>query len=95
MPGVRRLPLGMGEFLTGYEASSWLAVGARKGTPTEIIDALNREIVAGLADTGMKAQLQGQGALMLGGSPAATAAQIAEETEKWAKVVKFSGAKPN
>jgi tripartite-type tricarboxylate transporter receptor subunit TctC len=85
----------LGEFLTGYEASSWLAVGAPKGTPTEIIDALNMEIVAGLADSGMKAQLQGQGALILGGSPAATAALIAEETEKWAKVVRFSGAKPN
>ena len=85
----------LGEFLTGYEASSWLAVGAPKSTPPEIIDALNREIVAGLADTGMRAQLQGQGALTLGGSPAATAVLIAEETEKWAKVVKFSGAKPN
>jgi tripartite-type tricarboxylate transporter receptor subunit TctC len=85
----------LGEFLTGYEASSWLAVGAPKSTPPEIIDSLNREIVAGLADTGMRAQLQGQGASPLGGSPAATAALIAEETEKWAKVVRFSGAKPN
>jgi tripartite-type tricarboxylate transporter receptor subunit TctC len=85
----------LGEFLPGYEASSWLAVGAPRGTPAEIIDALNKEIIAGLADSGMKAQLQGQGALILGGSPAATAALIAEETEKWAKVVRFSGAKPN
>ena len=85
----------LGEFLTGYEASSWLAVGAPKSTPPEIIYSLNREIVAGLADTGMRAQLQGQGALTLGGSPAATAALIAEETEKWAKVVRFSGAKAN
>lgn len=85
----------LGEFLTGYEASSWLAVGAPKNTPTEIIEALNREIVAGLADTEIKAQLQRLGASVLGGSPAATAALIAEETEKWARVVRFSGAKPN
>jgi tripartite-type tricarboxylate transporter receptor subunit TctC len=78
----------LAEFLTGYEASSWLAVGAPKNTPTEIIAALNREINAGLADAGIKAQLQGQGASVLG-------ALIAEETEKWAKVVRFSGAKPN
>jgi tripartite-type tricarboxylate transporter receptor subunit TctC len=84
----------LGEFFPGYEASSWLAVGVPRRTPTEIIEALNREITAGLADTRMKAQLESLGATVLGGSPAATAMLIAEETEKWAKVVRFSGARP-
>jgi tripartite-type tricarboxylate transporter receptor subunit TctC len=85
----------LGEFFPGYEASSWLAVGVPRSTPTEIIEALNREIAAGLADTRMKAQLESLGATVLGGSPAATATLIVEETEKWAKVVRFSGAKPH
>ena len=82
------------EFLPAYEASSWLAVGAPTGTPAEIIEALNREITAGLLDAKIKAQLEALGAIVLGGSPAATATLFAEETEKWAKVVRFSGAKP-
>ena len=84
----------LAEFVPGYEASSWLAVGVPRSTPAEIIEALNREIAAGLADTRMKAQLERLGATVLGSSPAATAALFAEETEKWARVVRFSDAKP-
>lgn len=85
----------LGEFLPGYETSSWLAIGAPSKTPTEIIVALNKEINAGLADPKVKAQLADLGATVLAGSPADTATLIAEETAKWRKVVKFSGAKPN
>jgi tripartite-type tricarboxylate transporter receptor subunit TctC len=85
----------LGEFLSGYETSSWLAIGAPSRTPTEIIVTLNKEINAGLAHPKVKAQLADLGATVLGGSPADTATLIAEETAKWRKVVKFSGAKSN
>ena len=82
------------EFVPGYEASQWYGVGAPKNTPSEIIDKLNKEINAGLADPKMKASLADVGGTPLVGSPADFGKLIAEETEKWAKVVKFSGAKP-
>ncbi len=85
----------LAEFLPGYETSSWLAVGAPSRTPTEIIATLNKEINAALADPKMEARLAGLGAAVLTGSPADTAALFAEETEKWRKAVKFSGAKAN
>jgi tripartite-type tricarboxylate transporter receptor subunit TctC len=81
------------EFLPGYEASAWLGLGAPRGTPTEIVEKLNREINAGLADPNMKARLADLGGTVLAGSPADFGKLIAEETEKWGKVVKFSGAK--
>lgn len=84
----------VGEFLPGYEASSWFGVGAAKNTPPEIVDKLNREINAGLADPGVIAKIDALGAKAVRGSPADFARFIAEETEKWTKVVKFSGAKP-
>jgi tripartite-type tricarboxylate transporter receptor subunit TctC len=82
------------EFVPGYEASTWYGIGAPKNTPTETIDKLNKEINAGLADSKMKAQLADLGGTALAGSPAEFGRIIADETEKWAKVVKFAGIKP-
>jgi len=83
----------VGEFLPGYEASVWFGVGAPKATPVEIIDRLNVEINAGLADPKLKARLGEQGGTVLAISPAEFGKLIAEDTEKWGKVVKFSGAR--
>jgi len=83
----------VGEFVPGYEASPWWGVGAPKGTPSEIIDKLNKEINAALADSRIKTRLAELGASVLSGEPAAFGKHLAEETKKWAAVVKFSGAK--
>jgi tripartite-type tricarboxylate transporter receptor subunit TctC len=83
----------IGEFVPGYEASLWWGVGAPKNTPIEIIDKLNKEINVCLADPKMKAQLAGLGAEVLAGSPADFSDLIAQETEKWGKVIKFAGIK--
>jgi tripartite-type tricarboxylate transporter receptor subunit TctC len=83
----------VGEFVPGYEASGWNGVGAPKNTPAEIIDKLNKEINAGLADPNIKARLADLGGTPLAGSPADFGKLVADETEKWAKVVKFSGAR--
>jgi tripartite-type tricarboxylate transporter receptor subunit TctC len=85
----------VGDFVAGYEASAAYGVGAPKNTLAEIVDRLNREINAGLADPKMKARLADLGGEVLAGSPADFGKLVAEETEKWAKVVKFSGAKPD
>jgi tripartite-type tricarboxylate transporter receptor subunit TctC len=85
----------VGDFVSGYESSTWYGVGAPKNTPTEIIDKLNKEINAGLADPKIKARLADLGNVGLALSPADFGKLIAEETEKWGKVVKFSGAKPD
>jgi tripartite-type tricarboxylate transporter receptor subunit TctC len=84
----------VGEFVPGYEVSGWLGIGAPKNTPAEIIERLNREINAGLADPKFKARLADLGLTVLGGSPADFGKLIADETEKWAKVIKFAGIKP-
>jgi tripartite-type tricarboxylate transporter receptor subunit TctC len=81
------------EYVPGYEASPWWGVGVPKNTPSEIIDKLNKEINAGLADPKMKARIADLGATVLGGTPAEFGKLIAEETEKWGKVVKFAGIK--
>jgi tripartite-type tricarboxylate transporter receptor subunit TctC len=81
------------EFVPGYEASPLWGVGVPKNTPAEIIDKLNKEINAGLADPKMKARIADLGATVLAGTPAEFGKLLAEETEKWGKVVKFSGAK--
>src|SRR5262245_10985752 len=84
----------VGDFVPGYEASLWLGVGAPKNTPTEIVDKLNKEINAGLADPKMKARLEELGATTLPGSPADFGKLIADETEKWAKVIRAANIKP-
>ena len=83
----------VGEFLPGYEASVWVGLGAPKNTPTEIVDQLNKEINAGLADPKIKSGLADLGGGAFSSSPADFAKLIAEDTEKWAKVVKFAGIK--
>jgi tripartite-type tricarboxylate transporter receptor subunit TctC len=84
----------VGEFLPGYEASGWFGVGAPKGTPVEIVEKLNKEINAALADPKMKARIADVGGTVLPGSPAEFGKLIADETEKWGKVVEFAGIKP-
>jgi len=84
----------VGEFVPGYDASSWHGVCAPRNTPAEIIDRLNKEINAGLADPTLKEQLAGLGGTVAPGTPADFGRFLAEETEKWAKVVKFAGIKP-
>ena len=84
----------VGDVLPGYEASAVYGVGTPRNTPAEIVDKLNKEINAGLADPRMKARLADLGGTVLPGSPADFGKLIAGEREKWAKVVKFSGAKP-
>src|SRR5262249_21289812 len=79
----------MGDFLPGYEASAVFGLGAPRNTPVEIIDKLNKEINAGLADPKMKARLAETGSTALGGSSAEFGKLLADETEKWAKVIKF------
>jgi tripartite-type tricarboxylate transporter receptor subunit TctC len=84
----------VGEFLPGYEASGWQGVGAPKGTPGEIVDLLNKEINAGLADPATKARLADLGGVPMPMTPAEFGKFIADETEKWGKVVKLAGIKP-
>jgi tripartite-type tricarboxylate transporter receptor subunit TctC len=85
----------VGDFVPGYEATSWFGIGAPKDTPPEIIATLNKEINAAIADPKIKARLIDLGGTVLPGSPADFGKLITAETEKWAKVVKFSGAKPD
>jgi len=82
------------EFIQGYEASGWIGIGAPKGTPAAIIDKLNSNIAAGLADPRLKARIKGLGADPMPMTPTEFGALMADETEKWAKVVKFAGIKP-
>jgi len=82
------------DFVPGYEASQWYGLGAPKNTPAEIVDKLNREINAAIADPGMKARLAAIGGEPLPGSPAEFGKLIAEETEKWGSVVRAAGIEP-
>ena len=84
----------VGEFVPGYEASIVLGIGVPKRTPVEIIDKLNREINAALADPKVKTRLADLGGTPLAGSSADFAKLIADETEKWGKVIRFAGIKP-
>jgi len=77
----------------GYEASAWFGIGAPRGTPADVIDRLNREINAGLADPRLKAKLADLGGTAIPGSPRDFGNLIAAEIEKWAWVVKFAGIK--
>ncbi len=81
----------VGEFLPGYEANGWYGIVAPKGAPEDIVDALNREINAGLADPKMKSRLTDLGCNVFAGSPADFGKFIGDETAKWASVVKFAG----
>ncbi len=83
----------VGDFVPGYEASVWYGVGAPKNTPNNIIEKLNKEIDAALTDPKMEARLADLGGTTLTGSPSEFGKLIANETEKWAKVVKFAGLK--
>jgi tripartite-type tricarboxylate transporter receptor subunit TctC len=84
----------IGDFVSGYEASAFYGVGAPKNTATEVVEKINKEINAGLADPKIKARLADMGSISLGGSTADFAKLIAEETQKWEKVVKFANIKP-
>ena len=79
------------EFVPGYEASGFAGIGAPRNTPTEIIDTLNKELNAGLADTKVKSRIVELGGTVLGGSPAEFGTILSEAIEKWAKVIKFAG----
>src|SRR3984885_11260591 len=85
----------MAEFLPGYEASQWIGIGAPKDTPAAVINKLNAEINAALADAAMKAKVVALGGMVLPGSADEFGKFVADETIKWAKVVKFSGARAN
>jgi tripartite-type tricarboxylate transporter receptor subunit TctC len=82
------------EFVPGYETSQWYGVGVPKNTPTDIVDKLNREVNAALADPKMRARLADLGGTPLPGSSADFGKLIADETEKWGKVIKSAGIKP-
>jgi tripartite-type tricarboxylate transporter receptor subunit TctC len=83
----------LGEFVPGYEGNAWFGIGAPKNTPKDIVDKLNREINAGLADPKLKARLIDLGGVPMSVTPAEFGKFIAVETEKWSKVVKFAGLK--
>lgn len=82
------------EFVPGYEAGGWYGIGVPKNTPTEVVDRLNREINASLADPKLKGRLAEIGYATFGGSPAEFGSMIAQEVDKWSRVLKFAGVKP-
>jgi tripartite-type tricarboxylate transporter receptor subunit TctC len=82
------------EVVPGYETSAWYGVGAPKGTPAEIIEGINREVGAGLADTRMKARFAELGGAPMPMTPAEFTRLIADETDKWAKVIRRANLKP-
>src|SRR5262245_47973975 len=84
----------VGEFVPGYEASGWFGVGAPRNTPAEIIDKLNKEINAGLSDPAVRGRLAEEGGTVFAGSPADFGKFIADETEKWGKVIQAANIKP-
>jgi tripartite-type tricarboxylate transporter receptor subunit TctC len=89
LPGVPTVA----ESVPGFEASSWFGIAAPKGTPADIIETLNRETNAGLADPTIKARLDDMGGMALAGSPADFGKLIADETEKWGKIIRDAGIK--
>ena len=84
----------LGEFLPGYDAAAWIGVSAPKNTPPEIVDKLNKEINAALADPKLKLRLADLGSSPAGGSPADYGGRLGEEAEKWAKVIRAANIKP-
>ena len=93
MPDLPEVP-SVGDFVAGYEASQWYGFAALKNTPAEIVDKLNKEINVAMADPGMKAKLAAIGGETMPGSPADFGRLIVEETDKWGKVVRTAGIKP-
>jgi tripartite-type tricarboxylate transporter receptor subunit TctC len=91
-PALPDLPI-VGDFVPGYEASAVSGIGVPKNTPPEIIDMLSAAINAAFTDPQMKARLADTGGSILASSPADFGKLMAEETEKWAKIVKFSATK--
>jgi tripartite-type tricarboxylate transporter receptor subunit TctC len=91
-PALPDIPT-VSDFVSGYESSSWHGVGVPKNTPAEIVEKLNKEINAGLADSKIKTRIADLGGVPMPMTPAGFGQFIAEETEKWSKVVKFAGAK--
>jgi tripartite-type tricarboxylate transporter receptor subunit TctC len=89
LPGVPTVA----ESVPGFEASSWFGIAAPKGTPADIVALINRETNAGLADPTIKARLDDMGGMALTGSPADFGKLIADETEKWGKVIRDAGIK--
>jgi tripartite-type tricarboxylate transporter receptor subunit TctC len=83
------------EFLPGFEASAWGGVGAAKNTPAEIVDRLNKEINAALADPKIKSRIGDLGSSVTPGSPADFGRLIADETERWPKVIRAANIKPD
>ena len=81
------------EFVPGYEVSSWYGIAVPRKTPAAVIETLNREVNAGLADAKLKAKLAEQGGMTMPGTPADFARLIADETEKWAKVIRAADIK--
>jgi tripartite-type tricarboxylate transporter receptor subunit TctC len=92
-PALPDIPA-LAEFIPGYEASAWYGVSAPRNTPRAVIDKLNKEINAGLADPALQARLVDLGGITVPGSPADFSKLVNDETEKWAKVIKFAGIKP-
>jgi tripartite-type tricarboxylate transporter receptor subunit TctC len=90
LPGIPTVD----SFVPGYEASAFFGIAAPKNTPAEIIDRLNKEINAGLADPKIKARFADLGGTVLSGSPAEFGKLIAEETEKWGNVIRTANIKP-
>jgi tripartite-type tricarboxylate transporter receptor subunit TctC len=82
------------ETVPGYEGSAWFGLAAPRGTPPEVIDILNKQVNAALADPKLKAQLIDMSGILIPGTPADLGKLFNDEVEKWAKVIKFSGAKP-
>jgi tripartite-type tricarboxylate transporter receptor subunit TctC len=83
----------VGEFVPGYEASAWFGVGAPKNTPPEIVEKLNKEINAALADPNLKARLAALGGIPTPMKPAEFGKLIADETEKWGNVIRTANIK--
>src|SRR5215204_3258692 len=80
-----------GDFVSGYEASSWSGVGAPRNTPVDVVERLNKEITVGLANPNIRARLVGLGTTVFPSSPTEFGKLLADETEKWASVIKFAG----
>ena len=85
----------VGDFVPGYEASGFAGIGVPKGTPAEIIERLNKELNAGLADPKIKSRISELGGTAVGGTPAEFGKILSDATEKWAKVIKVAGVKPD